>query len=158
MFKEVHSYSKADQLKENRRVDKRGDRGKFSKMVRDKVKEHFDDTCQMCFGKGIHLHHVQPKAGGIGRGVFTNALLLCNKCHRKVHDNDDILRHWKEVFRKKYGPLYFMDDEDLKQKYRNQELRKEDKEVREWKKHNGKYKNGLDGMAKEDYCGGIQGY
>jgi 5-methylcytosine-specific restriction endonuclease McrA len=124
----------------NRRVKKRGDRSEFSKMVRAAVKEHFDNTCQICGYKGIHIHHVQPKGSGIGRGVFTNALLLCNKCHRKVHDDDNILRHWKEVYRKKYGPLYFMDADDLKMKYLTQELRQEDKEVREWTKHNGKFK------------------
>ena len=117
-------------------------------MVRDAVKEHFDNTCQVCGGKGIHLHHVQPKAAGIGRGVFTNALLVCNKCHKQIHADDKLLRHWKKVFRKKYGALYFMDDDDLKQKYRNQELHREDKEVREWTKHNGKFKYKLDELAE----------
>lgn len=133
---ELNAISKEMQTKHNRRVDKRGDRTKFSKFVRDAVKEHFDNKCQMCFGKGIHLHHVQPKSSGVGRGVFTNALLLCNKCHRKVHDDDSLLRKWKEVYRKKYGPLYFMDADDLKAKYLSQELKREDREVREWVKHN----------------------
>jgi hypothetical protein len=123
----------------NRRVKERGDRSKFSKMVRDAVKEHFDNTCQICGHRGIHIHHVQPKGSGIGRGVFTNALLLCNKCHRKVHDDDKLLRHWKEVYRKKYGPLYFMDADDLKMKYLTQELQQEDKELKEWEKHNGEF-------------------
>lgn len=138
MFNEVRSYSKAEQLKETRRVNKRGDRSKFSKFVRDAVKEHFDNTCQICGGKGIHCHHVQPRSSGVGRGVFTNALLLCNKCHKKVHADDSLLRHWKEVYRKKYGPLYFMDKEDLEQKYLTQELKQENREVREWMKHNEK--------------------
>lgn len=124
----------------NRRVKKRGDRSKFSKMVRDAVKEHFEDACQMCFGKGIHIHHVQPKGSGIGRGVFTNALLLCNKCHRQVHDDDKLLRHWKEVYRKKYGPLYFMDEEDIKHKRFAAELKREDREIKEWENHNRKFR------------------
>jgi hypothetical protein len=123
----------------SRKVKKRGDRGKFSQFVREAVKEHFDNACQMCGGKGIHLHHVEPKGSGKGRGVFTNCLLVCNSCHKKIHADDKLLRYWKEVFREKYGPLYFMDSEDLKMKQLAQELQQEDKDVREWKKHNGKF-------------------
>jgi hypothetical protein len=143
---EFHPYSKESQLKHKRRVKERGERGKFSKYVRDQVKEHFKNTCQMCGKHGIHVHHVMPKGSGIGRGVFTNALLLCNSCHKQVHLDDALLRHWKEVFRKRYGPLYFMDEDDLKMKYLSQELREQDREVREWEKYNG-----------EDICTGADG-
>jgi hypothetical protein len=122
----------------SRRVKKRGDRSVFSKLVRSEVKKHFNDTCQECGGKGLHLHHVQPRGSGIGRGVFTNALLLCNKCHKRVHDDDKLLRHWKEVFRQNYGPLYFMDSEDIRMKCLSEEIMESDKEIREWKKFNGK--------------------
>lgn len=125
---EVRSYSKAKQLKGNRKAPKRGDRNKFSKYVRDQVKEHFENTCQMCGGKGHHVHHVQPKGSGKGRGVFTNALLLCNTCHRKVHDDDSLLRYWKEECRKKYGPLYFMDEEDIRLKQLNDSLNRSDED------------------------------
>jgi hypothetical protein len=123
----------------NRRVKKRGDRSKFSKMVRDAVKEHFNDTCQVCGGKGIHCHHVEPRGSGKGRGVFTNCLLVCNSCHKKIHADDKLLRYWKEVYRKKYGPLYFMDSEDLRMKQIAQELKKDDKKVKEWVNYNGKF-------------------
>lgn len=106
-----------------RRVDKRVDRNKFTKHVRDQIKDHFEDTCQMCGGRGCHIHHVQPKGSGKGRGVFTNGLLLCNDCHKKVHGDDKLLRYWKEVFRKKYGPLYFMDEEDIKFKKQSEALK-----------------------------------
>lgn len=98
-----------------RRVAKRGDRSKFSKMVRDQVKEHFNNTCQMCLGKGIHLHHVKFRSQG-GRGVFSNALLVCNSCHKEIHLSNDLAKHWREVYKKKHGPTYFMDEEDIRQK------------------------------------------
>lgn len=120
-----------------RRVRKRGERSKFSKMVRDQVKEHFENQCQECGGKGIHVHHVQPRSNS-GRGVITNALLLCNGCHKHVHADNERLRYWKCVFRKKYGPLYFMDEEDLQRKFLLRELKEEDREVREWKRNNEK--------------------
>ena len=119
----------------NRKVKKKGDRSKFSKIVRDEVKKHFDNTCQECGGKGLHLHHVCFRSQS-GRGVFSNALLLCNNCHKKIHLDDERAKHWKEVFKKKYGPLYFMDKEDLEYKYLTQDLKETDKEVREWKKYN----------------------
>jgi hypothetical protein len=119
----------------NRRVKKRGDRNKFTKYVRDQVKEHFNHTCQECGCKGIHIHHVCFRSQG-GRGVFSNALLVCNKCHKHIHESHERAMYWKEVYRKKHGPLYFMDEDDLKMKYLTNELREQDKEVREWKKHN----------------------
>lgn len=121
--------------KHNRRVKKRGDRSKFSKMVRDQVKKKYDNTCQECGGKGLHLHHVCFRSQG-GRGVITNALLLCNDCHKNIHLDNERAMYWKEVFKKKYGPLYFMDKEDLEYKQLTQELHREDREVREWVKHN----------------------
>ncbi|NRD80306.1 HNH endonuclease [Bacillus sp. BRMEA1] len=122
--------------KHSRKAKKRGDRSKFSKMVRDKVKEYYNYTCQMCGGKGIHCHHVEPRGSGKGRGVFTNAMLVCNSCHKKIHADNSLLRHWKEVYRKKFGPLYFMDKEDLEFKYRADEIRQTDKEVQEWLRFN----------------------
>lgn len=134
----VNDFRPAPKPSHKRRVKKRGDRSKFSKMVRDKVKDYFDDTCQECGGKGIHLHHVKFRSEG-GKGVFTNALLLCNSCHKQIHLDNDRAQYWKEVFKKKYGSLYFMDADDLKMKYLTQELRQEDKEVREWQKVNGEF-------------------
>jgi hypothetical protein len=119
----------------SRRVKKRGDRSKFSKMVRDAVKEKYNNQCAECGGKGLHLHHVTFRSQG-GRGVVSNALLLCNQCHKYIHLNEERALYWREAFKKEYGPLYFMDKEDLEYKYLTQELREEDKTVREWKKHN----------------------
>jgi hypothetical protein len=121
--------------KHNRRVKKRGDRSKFSKMVRDAVKEYFNYQCQECGGRGIHLHHVCFRSQG-GRGVLTNALLVCNICHKRIHENNERAMYWKEVYKAKYGPLYYMDKEDLEYKQLTKELQEEDKAVREWMRYN----------------------
>lgn len=118
-----------------RKNKKRGDRGKFSSFIREQVKEHFQDTCQMCGGHGFHLHHVCFRSQG-GRGVFTNAVLLCNTCHKKVHEDNKLAMYWREVFKKKYGPLYYMDKEDLEYKQFTREIQQENKAVKEWMKHN----------------------
>jgi 5-methylcytosine-specific restriction endonuclease McrA len=104
-----------------RRVKKRGDRSKFSKMVRDEVKEKYNHQCQECGGKGLHLHHVCFRSQG-GRGVITNALLLCNECHKHIHMNPERANYWKSVFKKQYGPLYFMDEEDILYKKQQEAL------------------------------------
>ncbi len=110
-----------------RRVPKRGDRSKFSKFVRDQVKDHFNNTCQMCLGKGVHLHHVKFRSQG-GRGVFSNALLVCNSCHKEIHQSNDLAKYWREVYKKKHGPTYFMDDEDIRLKQLTDSLSREVRE------------------------------
>ena len=132
LSKEFHPAPKTEY---KRKVPKRGDRSKFSKFVRDQVKDHFNDTCQMCGGHGFHVHHVMPRSRS-GRNVFTNGLLLCNGCHKKIHADNELLKRWIETFKKLYGPLFFMDLEDLKARYRTQDLREEDREVREWRRYN----------------------
>jgi hypothetical protein len=132
------NFSPAPKPSHNRRVKKRGDRSEFSKFVRDEVKEYYDNTCQVCGGKGIHLHHVCFRSQG-GRGVFSNAMLCCNSCHKEIHLDNEKAQYWKEVYKKKFGSAYFMDKEDLEYKQLTQELHQEDKEVREWMKHNGKF-------------------
>jgi 5-methylcytosine-specific restriction endonuclease McrA len=36
--------------------------------------------CQICGGKGEHLHHIKFKGGG-GKNMANNLILLCQKCH-----------------------------------------------------------------------------
>jgi 5-methylcytosine-specific restriction endonuclease McrA len=96
-------------------------RGKFTKHTREKIKEKYDGLCQMCFKKGFHVHHTMPKGRG-GRNVETNALLLCNTCHRKVHDNEEILQHWIDKFKEEYGDDFYKDEHDLKHDFENKRL------------------------------------
>lgn len=126
-----------------RRVKKRGDRSKFSKMVRDAVKEHFDNMCADCGGRACHVHHVMPRSRG-GRNVFTNGLLLCNDCHKEAHANNEILNSWIKKFKKMYGKNFWKDREDLVREYQENLLSANDRELREWEKHNGKYQASYD--------------
>jgi hypothetical protein len=121
----------------NRKAPKLSERSKFSKMVRDRVKEEQENLCQQCGRKGVHLHHVKPRSGG-GRGVFTNALLLCNPCHVQIHKDNDLLKYWQKRFREMYGPVYYFDWEDFEQRFLERILKETDPEVIEWKKHNKK--------------------
>lgn len=121
-----------------RRVKKRGDRSKFSKMVRDAVKDHYSNQCGQCGRNACHVHHVMPRSRG-GRNVFTNGLLLCNDCHKQVHADNDLLKEWINRYKKMYGKNFYKDYEDLKQEYDNQLLTASNKELREWERHNGSF-------------------
>jgi HNH endonuclease len=135
MFNEVRSYSKADQLKGKRKAPKRGDRSKFSKMVRDQVKEFFNNQCAECYRRACHVHHVMPRSRG-GRNVFTNALLLCNDCHKEVHADNEKLKGWIEEYKGRFGKFFYMDLEDIRQRQLKAEAKEYEKEIRGWKKHN----------------------
>lgn len=104
-----------------RKAPKRGERSKFSKMIRDQVKEKYNGLCQMCSKRGCHVHHVMPRARG-GRNVLTNALLLCNECHKEIHANEAYLKHWIELFREEYGPDFYKDEQDLIKEYQDKRL------------------------------------
>lgn len=119
----------------NRRVKKRGDRSKFSKMVRDEVKENYNNQCAMCGKLAFHVHHVQPRARG-GRNVITNALLLCNDDHKKVHADETLLKYWISEFKKMYGRNFYKDKEDLIFEYKTDQLKELDEEVQMWVKFN----------------------
>lgn len=99
----------------------RAARGKFTEDTRKKVKEKYENACQQCFQKGHHIHHVYPKGRG-GRNVITNALLLCNGCHRELHDNEELLQHWIELFKDEHGPDFYKDEHDLKREFEDKRL------------------------------------
>jgi hypothetical protein len=52
-----------------------------------------------------------------------------------------LLKYWINEFKKKYGSLFFMDREDIEYKQLTQELKKEDKQLKEWEKYNGKFQH-----------------
>lgn len=95
-----------------RRKPKRGDRGKFSPSVRHQILDRDDGLCRVCKRPAQHIHHVQPKGSGKGRGVFTNGLSVCNNCHDAIHRSGEKLQFWKDVFTEMYGPDYYKDEWD----------------------------------------------
>ncbi|SDI15132.1 HNH endonuclease [Alteribacillus persepolensis] len=107
-----------------RKKRKRGDRNEFSAKVRKEIKDYFNHECQMCYGPGETIHHVHLRAQS-GRGVFTNGLLLCHRCHQYLHDNPKELKKWQNRFREWYGKSYFKDKQDLEREAADLISRKE---------------------------------
>ena len=97
--------------KHKRRIPKQSKRNEFSPKTRNKILEKDNYQCQMCKGKGEEIHHVFLKSRG-GRGVFENGLTLCHNCHRKVHDDNELIEYWIDVFTDRYGWGFWMDEYD----------------------------------------------
>jgi hypothetical protein len=118
----------------NRRVKKTGERSKFSKMVRDAVKEKYNGQCAICGNRAFHVHHVMPRSRG-GRNVFTNGLLLCAACHKAVHEENKLLKYWINQFKDMYGKNFYKDREDLIWEYKTDQFKESDMEISTWLKH-----------------------
>jgi|SRR5690625_3974099 len=95
-----------------RRKPVRRKRNNFSKKVRQEVYEENNGLCQQCGGIGTEIHHVYPRSRG-GRGVKTNALLVCHDCHREIHQNNDLLNDWIRHYKSFYGDDFYKDRWDL---------------------------------------------
>jgi len=95
----------------NRRVPKQEQRNKFSKSIRHKVYERENGSCQNCGGRGSEVHHVVPRSRG-GRGVISNALLLCDNCHRLIHKENELMDFWISNYTDRYGVNFWHDEYD----------------------------------------------
>lgn len=91
-----------------RRVPKKAKRGQFDEITRKKIIERDDGRCQECGLKGEEIHHVLFKSRG-GRGVYTNGLLLCHACHRRLHDKTELADKWIVRFHDLYGKNFYKD-------------------------------------------------
>lgn len=84
---------------------------KFSYDTRQKIKWLYNYQCQQCHKKkGTQIHHIKPKCEG-GHGVITNGILLCNKCHIKVHKNQHLIQKWQDWARINFGDEYWIEKE-----------------------------------------------
>lgn len=97
--------------KHMRKSPKRGERGKFNNMVRQAVYEYDDGKCRICGRPGGEVHHILPKSRG-GRGVFTNAMLVCQSCHRKIHQDVELMNFWITETANKHGFRFYEDGWD----------------------------------------------
>lgn len=131
----MNNYSLVSKPSYNRQEKKKGVREKFSKMIRDEVKIRYNHQCAMCYQRAHHIHHVMPKSKG-GRNVITNALLLCNTCHKEVHAEKKLLNYWIRHFKEKYGKHFYHDRLDLESIYKTEFQKKNNLVVQKWLEYN----------------------
>jgi len=94
-----------------KRKPTRRNRNNFSKKVREAIYERDKGLCQECGRPGTEVHHCVFRSAG-GRGVFTNGVLLCSRCHMKVHQVKSLADKWRNVMKERYGDGYWKDEWD----------------------------------------------
>lgn len=97
--------------KHKRRIPTQRHRNTFPKKVREQVLKETRGLCQQCNGRGTQVHHVVPRGRG-GRGVYTNAMLVCNSCHHKMHQDNKLLDYWIDIYKGRFGPDFYKDEWD----------------------------------------------
>lgn len=92
---------------------KRADRNKFSQQAREYILQRDNNTCRVCcVSQATQIHHVMYRSRG-GRGVKTNGLSICNKCHHKIHKDANLSQYWQDKFSVAYGSNYYKDQWDV---------------------------------------------
>lgn len=95
-----------------RRIPKQSERNNFNEKTRKQVDARSKGICEYCHCRvATERHHVMPKARG-GRGLYTNAIHLCDTCHD--HNNNDLLDTYIEIYTQKYGINFYKDEWDFK--------------------------------------------
>ena len=97
------AYSKADQLKGNRKSPKRADRGKFSADTIQSIYERDEGRCVRCRTSSdleAVPHHVVFKSA-MGLGTIDNGVIVCRSCHKWAHDCREG-REWFEQYREEH--------------------------------------------------------
>lgn len=95
----------------NRRVPKQSKRNQFSRKVRKQIMDANNGLCQSCGNKATQIHHVFPRARG-GRGVYTNGMATCSRCHDRIHKDNTLLNHWIFTYEREYGKCFYKDEFD----------------------------------------------
>lgn len=103
---------KVPKPRSKRRVPKQKNRNAFSEETRMKILDRDDGLCRVCKAPATQIHHVKFKSGG-GRGVFTNGVSVCAKCHEEIHQSREKADHWRRTFEILYGKNYYKDGFDL---------------------------------------------
>lgn len=102
-------------LEHHKHQPTRQQRNEFPAHVVAALKREANGKCQCCFDRrDTQTHHVQPR-GRNGRGVKTNGMRVCNVCHTRIHDHEDELQYWIDVYASKYGENFWYDDQDWKE-------------------------------------------
>lgn len=94
-----------------RRIPKKTDRGKFSQSTRAIIIERDQGLCQICMSEGQSVHHIIYRSQ-MGRGVYTNGIVLCADCHTKVHRDRELSDYLVNMFADRYGAGFWKDGYD----------------------------------------------
>jgi len=95
-----------------RKSPKQSLRGEFNRSLRKEIYERDNGLCRQCGKQGSEIHHCKFRSSG-GRGVLTNGVLLCNRCHVRVHRIKEEADKWRRIMEVNYGADYYKDEWDI---------------------------------------------
>jgi 5-methylcytosine-specific restriction endonuclease McrA len=88
------------------------ERGDFPREVIKELIEEAGGRCQICLSSpDTTTHHVMPRARK-GRGMKTNGLRCCYRCHDRVQTHEEDLQYWIQIYRQRYGEHFWFDEKD----------------------------------------------
>lgn len=91
-----------------RRAPKQSYRNTFDHETAQKILQDHNFKCVPCKGIAMQIHHVMPRSRQ-GRGVYSNGLPVCDTCHVEIHQNNELLNKWIEIYTEKYGEDFYKD-------------------------------------------------
>lgn len=85
------------------------------KTIDKKIAKHASAKCKICDEPNYHLldvHRIVPGANS-GKYIFSNVLIICVSCHRKVHSGQIRILGWVDSTA---GPmLHYIDENGIEQ-------------------------------------------
>ena len=98
--------------KHKRRKPKQWQRNHITKEEYQNTLDYFGDSCIICSGKPIELHHVTFRSSQ-GRGVYRNLFPLCKGHHLFAHEDKAFADYLREMKVENHGEHYYKDMYDL---------------------------------------------
>lgn len=95
-----------------RRKPKQKDRAAITKKQYNLALDWFGDTCSICNGAPIEMHHVVFRSQQ-GRGGFRNLMPLCEYHHKLAHRDRGFADELRDMRFEAFGKLYYTDAYDL---------------------------------------------
>ena len=105
-------YSKEQQIGK-RFKPKQKERNRIKAKDYNKAVEVWGNTCFCGSTQNLQMHHLKFRSSGIGRGGFTNSILLCEFHHRKAHSDYDFRKNLEIQRRRVCGEHFYKDEFDL---------------------------------------------
>ncbi|SFU70083.1 HNH endonuclease [Alicyclobacillus macrosporangiidus] len=84
----------------------------YTKDLREYIRERDQHICQICGRSGTQIHHVVPR-GRFVAAWYTfenvhdprNLMLVCHRCHRRIHDEPGMVEEVIHMQEQRFGPL-----------------------------------------------------
>lgn len=95
-------------LYRGRIIPSRKERTRITELDYKRMIEEFGEYCMMCGYTPISAHHLVFRSH-IGTGGWRNLAPLCEKCHRRAHDQKEFADLLRDMRAERFGPHFGKD-------------------------------------------------